>query len=173
MRNLVILFVLMLCTAWPGTAYSGELFRSDELKFEIEFPAKPERQSRSQTFASGDAQIVRFKSIGKRLRPSISVTVFSRGAFTREEAATGLELSGRRQADRLNGTIVSSKALNVNGIAGRETVIEGAYQGRAFFYRAQTFYAGNRQYLLSVLAQKLEDVSAPADDYFASFKLWE
>ena len=173
MRKLALLFTLMLLTGWPEFAYSGELFKSDELKFEIEFPAKPTQQSITQTFTSGEAQVVRFKSIGKKLRPAITVTVFARNAFTQIETAAGLQLSGQRQASQFNGKIVSRTDLEVDGIAGKETVIEGNSQGRTFFYRAQTFYAGNRQYVLSVAAERLESVTAPADSYFASFKLWE
>lgn len=171
MRQFAILFVSILFFAWPDSVYSGELFKSDKLKFEIEFPAKPQQKVTTRSFTSGDAQTVRFKSIGKKIRPSIGVTIFSRDAFTPEEVARGLELSGQRQVSGLNGKIVSRTDLENNGFPGKETVIEGSIQGRTFFYRAQTYYAGNRQYILSVAAQTLAGVKGPADSYFASFKL--
>ena len=173
MRTLAVPFVLALFAAGSVTAHASELFKSDELKFEIQFPAEPQRKSRTQMFASGEAQIVRFKSIGETLRPSISVTVFSRGPFTKEEALAGIAQSGLRQAAALNGTVVSQKDLMVNGFAGKETVIEGLTNGNKFFYRAQTFYAGNRQYVLSVAAAELQGVTTPANGYFDSFKPWD
>ena len=176
MGHLIKLTVLAIaCAATAAaalSAHAAETFRSEELKFEVLFPSAPKKQSTTQNTVAGPAKMFRFKSAGNKLSPAMSVTVFSRAPFSKQEAASGLEMSGVQQAERFNGKFVSRKDLQVNGIAGKETVIEGMFQGRTFFYRAQTFYAGNRQYILSVIGGSLEVVSAPADAYFKSLKLW-
>jgi len=176
MRHLIEVTVLVfLCVAIAAEAVSAraaETFRSEELKFEVSFPSTPKKQTTTQNTASGQAKLIRFKATGKKVSPAMSVTVYSRAPFSKQEVTTGLEMSGVQQAERFNGKFVSRKDLRVNGFAGKETVIEGVFQGRTFFYRAQTFYVGNRQYILSVIGGSLEAVRAPADGYFKSLKLW-
>ena len=170
--------VTVLAIVWAATSASmlnvqaAETFRSEELKFEVLFPSAPKKQSKIHNTVAGKARMYRFKSAGKELSPAMSVTVFSRGPFSKQEVATGLEQSGVQQAERFKGKFVSRKNLRVDGFAGKESIIEGVFQGRKFFYRAQTFYVGNRQYILSVLGGSLEAVGAPADVYFKSLKLW-
>ena len=175
MRHLIKVAVLAIVWAATNATLSvqaAETFRSEELKFEVLFPSAPKKQSKTHNTVAGKARMYRFKSGGKELSPAMSVTVYSRGPFSKQEVATGLEQSGVQQAERLQGTFVSRKDLKLNGFAGKESVIEGVFQGRKFFYRAQTFYVGNRQYILSVLGGSLEAVSGPADVYFKSLKLW-
>lgn len=169
----VVAITLAAAAAAGFGAHAAETFRSEELKFEVLFPSAPKQQSKTHNTVAGKARMFRFKAGGKELSPAMSVTVYSRGPFSKQEVATGLEMSGVQQAQRFKGTFVSRKDLELNGFAGKETVIEGVFQGRKFFYRAQTFYVGNRQYILSVLGGSLKDVSAPADVYFKSLKLWK
>lgn len=173
MKPLTILFAAVLFATGFAPAHAGQLFKSEELKFEIQFPTEPQRQTRTQTFTSGDAQIVRFKAVGEGIRASMSVVVFARGEFSPQEAAAGIEMSGRQQAAGMNGEILSQRDLTINGFAGRETIIKGKVGEHVVFFRAQTFYAGNRQYVFSVIERTLEAISEPADGYFSSFKLWK
>ena len=168
----VLAIVWAAASAAALAAQAAETYRSEELKFEVLFPSAPKKQSKTHNTVAGKARMFRFKSGGEELSPAMSVTVYSRAPFSKQEVATGLEMSGVQQAERFKGKFVSRKDLKLNGFVGKESVIEGVFQGRKFFYRAQTFYVGNRQYILSVLGGSLEAVSAQADVYFKSLKLW-
>lgn len=168
----VVAVALALCFIYTS-ARAEVPFRSDSLGFSVIFPTAPEMEESEILAPSGPAQLIRLSTKDSKVRASLTLVSFSRGPFSPDEIAAGLNVSRDNQVNRVSGRLIFQNDINLNGYAGKELMIAFGPPAKKYRYRGRTFYVGSRQFILSVIGVAGDVTSPGADDYLESFNAWE